>query len=117
MSDRQQVVERGWDDRANLNASSASPEVREAVESSVADLDSGKLRVAEKVNGEWVTHQWLKKAVLLSFRLYDNSLIQAVEAGNGSMFPSFYDKVPGKFNGWDAARFAAAGFRVVPSAT
>ena len=73
-------------------------------------LDAGDLRVAEKRDGQWVVHQWVKKAVLLSFRLNDNA---PMPAGG---FAQFYDKVPTKFAGWDAARFARAGFRVVPPA-
>lgn len=83
--------------------------LRQAVEEAINLLDSGKMRVAEKINGEWITHQWLKKAVLLSFRLNNN---QVVEAG----FTKFYDKVPLKFSDYSEADFAAGGFRVVPGA-
>ena len=85
-------------------------ELRLAVAQAMAGLDNGSLRVAEKLNGEWVTQQWLKKAVLLSFRLNEN---QMSEAG----FTKFYDKVPLKFEHYSAADFAAGGFRVVPQAT
>lgn len=83
--------------------------LRGAVDETINLLDSGKLRVAEKLNGEWITHQWIKKAVLLSFRLNAN---QVVEAG----FTKFYDKVPMKFNDYSAEDFANGGFRAVPGA-
>ncbi len=83
--------------------------LREAVATSLNMLDSGQARVAEKIGGEWVTHQWLKKAVLLSFRLNGN---QEIDAG----FTKFYDKVPLKFSNYTAEDFAKGGFRVVPSA-
>jgi 2,3,4,5-tetrahydropyridine-2-carboxylate N-succinyltransferase len=97
------IIEQAWESRANLQATG---QLRDAVEEAIAGLDSGRLRVAEKVNGEWITHQWLKKAVLLSFRLQDNRVIQAGEL-------RYYDKVASKFTGFD---FAGAGFRVVPPA-
>ncbi len=91
----------------------------EAVEAALALLDEGKARVAEKVDGAWVVHQWLKKAVLLSFRLNDNRImgpaIGAPTKGPTSPGP-WWDKVPTKFSGWTAERFTAAGFRVVPGA-
>lgn len=83
--------------------------IRNAVDSVIAQLDSGTLRVAEKINGEWVTHQWLKKAVLLSFRLNSN---QMIEAG----FTKFYDKVPMKFSQYTDEDFSNGGFRAVPGA-
>jgi 2,3,4,5-tetrahydropyridine-2-carboxylate N-succinyltransferase len=116
MADRQQIIEDAWETRASLNPWVASEAIREAVESALADLDSGALRVAEKIDGQWTTHQWLKKAVLLSFRLTDNALIAAAP-GAATDYPRFYDKVPSKFANWDAERFAAAGFRAVPAAT
>ena len=73
-------------------------------------LDEGKLRVAEKINQQWVTHQWLKKAVLLSFRIFDNSLVKGA-------FTNYYDKVGMKFAGYDTRAFNKGGFRVVPPAT
>jgi 2,3,4,5-tetrahydropyridine-2-carboxylate N-succinyltransferase len=99
MSDRE-VIEAAWEARASLEP---THELRRAVEAAIAGLDSGKLRVAEKVDGEWVTHQWLKKAVLLSFRLQDNRVVDG----------KYYDKVPSKFEAFD---FQAGGFRVVPPA-
>lgn len=103
------AIEAAWEDRANVTPASAS--VREAVEAVFELLESGEARVAEKVSGQWQVNQWLKKAVLLSFRLNDNAVI---DAGSGGA-PAF-DKVPSKFEGWDDARFRAAGFRVVPGA-
>ncbi len=105
----QGIIEKAWDDRASLNPASAAGALREAVETVIAGLDSGKLRVAEKQGAQWVTHQWIKKAVLLSFRLEDNRLLQGA-------FTRYFDKVPGKFAAYDAAAFAAGGFRVVPPA-
>src|SRR6202012_3171214 len=85
-------------------------DVREAVAHAIEQLDKGLLRVAEKKNGEWVVNQWLKKAVLLSFRLEDNA---PMPAGG---YSQFYDKVPSKFANYTAEDFAAGGFRVVPPA-
>ncbi len=103
------VINEAHEQRASLNASSAPPEVRTAVEQTIAQLDAGTLRVAEKRDGKWVVHQWVKKAVLLSFRLNDNAPIQGG-------FGQFYDKVPNKFAAWDGAAFARSGVRVVPPA-
>ncbi|MCC6942487.1 2,3,4,5-tetrahydropyridine-2,6-dicarboxylate N-succinyltransferase [Novosphingobium sp.] len=103
------AIEAAWEDRANVTP--ASDSVREAVEAVFELLESGKARVAHKVDGQWHVNQWLKKAVLLSFRLNDNVVI---DAGSGGA-PAF-DKVPSKFEGWDDARFREAGFRVVPGA-
>ncbi len=110
MSDYQAVIEQAWDARDGISFSTTG-EVRDAVEQALADLDAGKRRVAEKIDGAWVVHQWLKKAVLLSFRLNDNSLIPGGSAGAPG-----WDKVPSKFDGWDEAKFRAGGFRVVPGA-
>src|SRR5688572_5077333 len=103
------VINEAHEQRAALSPSSAPPEVRSAVEQTIAQLDAGTLRVAEKRGSEWVVHQWVKKAVLLSFRLNDNAPIQGG-------FGQFYDKVPNKFATWDAAAFARSGVRVVPPA-
>ena len=106
MSPEQTVIDAAWEGRAALNPSNAPEELREAVEHAIAGLDAGKLRVAEKRGGEWVTHQWLKKAVLLSFRLEDNRVME----GGATRY---YDKVASKFDDFD---FPAAGLRVVPPA-
>ena len=101
------TIESAWEGRASLTPSNAPRALRDAVEEAIAGLDSGKLRVAEKVGAEWMTHQWLKKAVLLSFRLEDNRVMDAGPT-------RYYDKVPSKFG--PSFDFAAAGFRVVPPA-
>jgi 2,3,4,5-tetrahydropyridine-2,6-dicarboxylate N-succinyltransferase len=101
-----ETIERGWDDRENLGPTTRGV-VRDAVEHALEALDTGRLRVAEKVQGEWHVHQWLKKAVLLSFRLSDMRLIEG-HPGN------WWDKVESKFAGWDETKFRAAGFRAVP---
>jgi len=106
----QKTIEDAWDAREGLGFATTGA-VRDAVETALGLLDAGTARVAEKVDGDWVVHQWLKKAVLLSFRLNDNVVI---EGGAGGA-PAF-DKVPSKFAGWDDAAFRAAGFRVVPGA-
>ncbi len=109
MEAAKQTIEAAWENRSALGPSSAPKALRDAVEAVLAGLDSGRLRVAEKTGGEWVTHQWIKKAVLLSFRLEDNRLMAGAST-------NYYDKVAGKFAGYDAAAFAAGGFRVVPPA-
>ena len=117
MPERQQIIEEAWDKRATISPSAAPDAVKDAVESAIADLDRGTLRVAEKIGGQWTTHQWLKKAVLLSFRLSDNSVVSTSDQQSGSgAYPRYYDKVASKFAGWTASQFNTAGFRVVPSA-
>jgi 2,3,4,5-tetrahydropyridine-2-carboxylate N-succinyltransferase len=106
----QSLIDQAWEDRANLSPKSAPANIREAVNGVLAQLDAGTLRVAEKRDGDWVVNQWLKKAVLLSFRLEDN----APMAAGG--FTQFYDKVPSKFANYTAEDFAKGGFRVVPPA-
>jgi 2,3,4,5-tetrahydropyridine-2-carboxylate N-succinyltransferase len=113
MDNLQSTIEAAWDARAELAPGSAPTAVREAVAHVIDELDAGRLRVAEKRDGSWVTHQWIKKAVLLSFRLADNVPIGL--AGPAAPF-RFFDKVPTKFAGYDEAAFAAAGVRVVPPA-
>ena len=85
--DLQTTIEKAWEDRTNLSPADASAEVREAVEHTIDGLDLGRLRVAEKINDDWVVHQWIKKAVLLSFRLSENAIM-------GQAPLQFYDKVP-----------------------
>src|SRR5437588_2881188 len=113
MEDLQQTVDAAWESRANLSPAGAPAAVRDAVARIIDDLDAGRLRVAEKRNGAWTTHQWIKKAVLLSFRLAENMPIGL--AGPHVPF-RFYDKVPTKFAQFDEAAFAKAGVRVVPPA-
>src|SRR5450631_1433638 len=104
------TIEAAYERRAQITPQNTSPEVGNAVETAVELLDSGTLRVAEKDSGAWQVHEWLKKAVLLSFRIAPN-----VAQGAGNL--AFYDKVPLKFSGWHESRFAEAGVRVVPPAT
>ena len=110
MQNARKVIEQAWETRADLGPSSAPRPLREAVSEALAGLDSGRLRVAEKTATGWVTHQWLKMAVLLSFRIEENRVFRGTAT-------NYYDKVAGKFDAYDAAAFAAGGFRVVPPAT
>ena len=109
-NDLQAAVESAYELRAQITPQNASHDVRAAVETVLGLLDAGSLRVAEKRAGQWHVNEWLKKAVLLSFRISQNAPIHA----DGL---NFYDKVPLKYSGWDAEQFAAAGVRVVPPAT
>ena len=108
----QQTIEQAWEGRSTLAPATAPPALRSAVDDVLAGLDSGALRVAEKIDGAWVVHQWLKKAVLLSFRLRDN----AVQSTGADSPLRFFDKVDTKFGGFSEADFRAAGVRVVPPA-
>jgi len=106
----QQIIESAWDNRANISVKSAPKEVVDAVEHVISELNKGKLRVATRESvGKWTVHQWIKKAVLLSFRLRDNEIIKAGDLG-------FYDKVPTKFSHLSPEEMAASGVRVVPPA-
>jgi 2,3,4,5-tetrahydropyridine-2-carboxylate N-succinyltransferase len=109
MQQAQTIIDQAWENRAALKPTAAPRELRDAIEFALAGLDGGSLRVAEKRGGAWITHQWLKKAVLLSFRLEDNRLMPGAST-------HYYDKVPGKFAGYSEADFARGGFRVVPPA-
>jgi 2,3,4,5-tetrahydropyridine-2,6-dicarboxylate N-succinyltransferase len=102
------TIDAAWEARDTINAATKG-DVRDAVEAALSALDSGKLRVAAKEGGAWHVQQWLKKAVLLSFRLNDMS-----EIAGGPGGAQWWDKVPSKFAGWNAARFREAGFRAVP---
>ncbi len=102
------VIEAGFEDRARVDGSTGG-ELRDAVEAALAGLDGGRMRVAEKGADGWTVHQWLKKAVLLSFRLND---MQRIPGGPGDA--AWWDKVPSKFAGWGEEEFKAAGFRAVP---
>jgi 2,3,4,5-tetrahydropyridine-2-carboxylate N-succinyltransferase len=106
-------IEAAWESRDSLNPDYHGP-ARTAVEEALSLLDSGRARVAEKIDGAWVTHQWLKKAVLLSFRLNPNTVMRAGSLGGG--VGPWWDKVANKFDGWEAAQFEAGGFRAVPGA-
>jgi len=109
MSQLSTIIEQAFEDRANFTAADCPAEIRQAVEEVIAGLDNGTLRVAEKIEGEWVVHQWIKKAVLLSFKLNDNKPMEACDL-------RFYDKVDTKFSDWTDEQFKAAGVRVVPPA-
>ena len=111
MNPLQNIIEAAFEDRANINPANASKELKEAIASIIADLDSGALRVASRIGNtqNWETHQWLKKAVLLSFRLDDNVLL---EGG----CTKYFDKVPPKFANYTEQDFKADGIRVVPNA-
>jgi 2,3,4,5-tetrahydropyridine-2-carboxylate N-succinyltransferase len=111
MDPRQSIIEAAFEDRANINPANATAEIKSTVASVLADLDSGKLRVASRIGDtqQWETHQWLKKAVLLSFRLDDNVLMD-------DGVTKYFDKVPPKFANYTEEDFKAGGFRVVPNA-
>jgi 2,3,4,5-tetrahydropyridine-2-carboxylate N-succinyltransferase len=109
LAEMQTTIDQAWEKRAEMNFSTHGA-VRAAVDAALEALDAGDVRVAARVDGKWTVNQWLKKAVLLSFRLNDNKLI---EHGPG---PShWWDKVPSKFAGWGEAEFRKAGFRAVPN--
>jgi 2,3,4,5-tetrahydropyridine-2-carboxylate N-succinyltransferase len=111
MDPRQSIIEAAFEDRANINPSNATHEIKDHIESVLNDLDAGKLRVATRIGDsqQWETHQWLKKAVLLSFRLEDNKLMD-------DGVTRYFDKVPPKFANYTEEDFKAGGFRVVPNA-
>ena len=111
MDPRQSIIEAAFEDRANINPTNASAELKATVASLIADLDAGKLRVATRIGDtqNWETHQWLKMAVLLSFRLEDNVVMD-------DGVTKYFDKVPPKFANYTEADFKAGGFRVVPNA-
>ncbi len=111
MDPRLSIIEAAFEDRANINPANASAEIKSTVNSIIADLDAGTLRVASRIGDSqnWETHQWLKKAVLLSFRLEENVLMD-------DGVTKYFDKVPPKFANYSEADFKAGGFRVVPNA-
>lgn len=109
MEDLKRVIEKAWEEREHLQRDTASREVLEAVATCIEELDRGRLRVAEKVQGNWVVHEWLKKAVLLSFRFQDSRLL----SGGCTQF---YDKVPLKYARYNEMDFRREGIRVVPYA-
>lgn len=113
LSELEAQIEAAWDARDTLNSDTGG-DMRSAVERTLTMLDQGTLRVCEKKDGEWVVHQWAKKAVLLSFRLNAMEAIAGgpARAGHES---HWWDKVPSKFEGWNASNFAEAGFRAVPN--
>ncbi len=105
----QSLIESAFERRAELSPSSAPADVKDAVSKTLAALDAGRIRVAEKRDGRWITHQWIKKAVLLSFRLRDNEILQGG-------YTHYFDKVESKFARYTQADFQAGGYRVVPPA-
>jgi len=107
----QSVIEAAWEDRDAIDLSTTG-DIRDAVNASLDLLDSGQARVAEKTSGDWQVNQWLKKAVLLSFRLNDMTTIDGGPGGS-----TWWDKVPSKFDGWSENEFRNAGFRAVPNCT
>ena len=113
LADLQAEIEAGWAARADVGVETRGP-LRTAVEESLLRLDAGTARVAEKIDDAWVVHQWLKQAILLSFRLNPNQIMRAGALGGG--IGPWWDKVPSKFDGWEAPQFEAAGFRAVPGA-
>ena len=105
----QNIIEQAFENRANFGASDCPSDIRSAVEEALGKLDNGSLRVAEKIDGQWVVHQWVKKAVLLSFKINDNKPIESCDL-------RFFDKVETKFTDWSEDDFKNAGVRVVPPA-
>jgi 2,3,4,5-tetrahydropyridine-2-carboxylate N-succinyltransferase len=110
MSDLQKIIEDAFEHRADINPRSVDTHVREAVLEALNELDNGRKRVAEKVNGEWVVNEWLKKAVLLSFRIQDNYFMKGG-------FTNYFDKVDSKYADYNSREFRESGVRVVPPAT
>ena len=111
MQELQPIIEEAFERRAEINPRNADPQVTDAVMAVIDLLDMGELRVAERTDGQnWVTHQWIKKAVLLSFRLEDNAFIKGG-------YTNYYDKVPSKFADFNSRDFREGGFRVVPPAS
>lgn len=109
MSELKSIIEQAFEQRADITPSTVSTEVKHAVSTAISMLDNGSARVAEKIAGEWVVHQWLKKAVLLSFRINDNAVMDGAEN-------RFFDKVPMKYASYTDEQFRADGVRVVPPA-
>jgi len=103
------IIDDAFERRAEIRPGQVPGDLHEALDWIIRDLNSGALRVAEKIDGQWVTHQWLKKAVLLYFRAHDNRVMESGEM-------SFYDKVPTRFDGYTDEKFREGGFRVVPPA-
>ncbi len=110
MSDLQAIIEKAFESRAEINPRNVDTHVKEAVNEALAQLDNGSMRVAEKRDGEWMVNQWLKKAVLLSFRIEDNAFMKGG-------FTNYYDKVQSKYADYNSRDFRECGVRVVPPAT
>jgi 2,3,4,5-tetrahydropyridine-2-carboxylate N-succinyltransferase len=110
MKELQAAIDHAFEHRASITPRSVDAKLKDAVDQVIGLLDSGQLRVAEKVDGCWVTHEWIKKAVLLSFRMDDNSFVKGG-------YTNYFDKVPSKFSDYSSREFRAGGFRVVPPAS
>ncbi|NQY62411.1 MAG: 2,3,4,5-tetrahydropyridine-2,6-dicarboxylate N-succinyltransferase [Alteromonadaceae bacterium] len=110
MTELQKIIEQAFEDRINITPKTVTEDVKDAVLKTLAKLNNGSARVAEEIAGEWVVHQWIKKAVLLSFRIWENEVIEGAES-------KFYDKVPLKYSQYTEEMFAADGVRIVPPAT
>jgi 2,3,4,5-tetrahydropyridine-2-carboxylate N-succinyltransferase len=106
MEEMKKIIENAWDNISNINSSDS--EIVSTVDKVISALDSGKVRVAEKINNDWTVNEWVKKAVLISFRINDNELL------NGP-YTSWFDKVKGKTTEWDQTQWSEAGFRMVPN--
>jgi 2,3,4,5-tetrahydropyridine-2-carboxylate N-succinyltransferase len=113
-TDLEKVIDAAWENRDTVGPDTGG-EIRNAVEAALELLDTGKLRVADKTDGAWTVHQWAKKAVLLSFRLYDMTPIPGGPTDQGRGESPWFDKIPSKFSGWGDAEFRKAGFRAVPN--
>ena len=109
MQEIQSIIEQVWDQRADITPDTVADDVSDAINKAIGLLDSGRARVAQQVDGEWQVNQWLKKAVLLYFRINNNKMIEATSG-------KYFDKVPSKFEDYSEADFQAGGFRVVPAA-
>lgn len=110
MKDLQAAIEEAFERRASITPRTVEARLKDAVDQVIGLLDDGRLRVAEKIDGQWVTHEWVKKAVLLSFRIEDNSVMKGGHT-------SYFDKVPSKFTDYSSRDFRAGGFRIVPPAS
>ncbi len=110
----EKIIDAAWDERGAISTDTVG-EIRDAVDAALKALDTGRVRIADKKGGDWHVRQWLKKAVLLSFRLHPTRIMPGGPGGPGGD-AVWFDKVPSKFAGWDEARFRAAGFRAVPGA-
>ena len=110
MTATQQIIEQAFEDRGNITPKTVTPEVKQAVLDGLASLNNGSARVAGKIAGEWVVHQWLKKAVLLSFRIWENKVVKGGDS-------NYFDKVPLKYEHYQQSDFEADGVRIVPPAT
>ena len=112
----EQLIDHAWEDRENISPNTKG-ELRDAIDAALEGMDSGRLRVAEKNSDGWTVNQWLKKAVLLSFRIFDMTPLPGGPSFPGIGDSPWFDKVPSKFAGWDSAKFRSAGFRAVPNCT